>query len=174
MEPSQDFLNAYQLGKNHGKPHWLKPEDDVVDKAEPYCILLDEKGEEHVESLQHLCPRPSRQKGEYCMGDIDSFIKFTLSNRDDDQTVVWCNEFMFPAGTEDENKAFLCSVFNDNTGKTPGWCDFYCWMVTESETETEEAMTKIIREVKNMQIYKGMPDIALPKTIIDKLITGGT
>jgi len=173
MDSSSGFLEAYTLGKNHGKPHWLKPDDGAVAKSDPYCILTDKDGNEKVHSLAHLLPMPNRQKGSYIMGDLESFIKFMLSNRAEDQSVIWWNESFFPEDCCDTGKAFVCCVMNENTGTVPGWRDFYCWMITDSATHTEAVMTDIIKRVKNIPIYRGMPDVVLPEAIEKKLIKGG-
>lgn len=165
MESPKDFLDAYTLGKNHGKPHWLERDSKVVEHSEPYCILRMPEGIEKVQSLAHLLPTPTRQKGSYVIADTESFIRFVLSNRDDDQSVVWCNESFFPEDSNNQGKAFICCVFNENTGKVPGWRDFYCWMITAGVSDTEAAMKEITTRIRNVPIYKGMPDVKLPESL---------
>jgi len=157
-ESTPNFREAYFLGKNHGGPQILKDEA----KSIPYLIL--QKGdEEHVQSLEHLLAEPKRQRGYYVMGDIDSFIRFVNDNQTE-QCAIWANESMFPDDHRYAGKSFICCIFNDNRGKVPGWQDFVCWMLVESN-ETEKTFEQIQTKLKAPPFYKGMPDLKLPKSL---------
>jgi len=168
-----EFLNAYNLGKTHGKPQWLTKPDGVIEKSDPYIILHDKDGNERVHSLAHLMPYPSRQKGVWLMGDADSFCEFVLKNRTEDQAAVWCNENLFPIDSSLKGQAFICCLFNDFKDMVPGWCDCYCYMLTANKTATESAMVQITKQLKNIPIYKGMPNVELPKSLETQIIDGG-
>lgn len=173
MEASPDFQNAYNLGRLRSKPQWLERPDEAIEFSDPYTILHDEDGNERVESLGSLLKYPSRQKGIWVMGDTDSFCRFVSNNRSDDQGAIWYNEYLFPEDHKLRGHAFVCCVLNDLKDKVPGWCDCYCYMILNNPSETEAAMTAIAQTIKNIPIYKGMPNIELPKSLENTIIDGG-
>lgn len=130
----------------------------AVQEVEPSnnYVAVDQSGRATVIDLESLRERPDCPRGTYKPADVESFISYVETHKDDAETTIWVHP------TEGK----VIAVLDDHSAENPAWRqhkvelvlqhspEWAFWMRTNDELMDQEAFAELLRE--------GLPDIASP------------